>query len=354
MRQSLDPLKLLQQIAAEPHRQDFYGVLRAIECAYPNQPRLGHSVRALEDPIRLGQDPSLVFAPATISALQPGLAGAPPRLVQLFFGLMGPHGPLPLHLTEFIRERLLHHRDPAVVRFLDILVHRPLTLFFRAWSQAQPTASFDRPKSDRFSAYVGALIGMGTPALRRRDAAGDHVRLFFAGWLARQPRSADGLRAILEGFFQLPVRIAEFAGHWMRLPGDDLTRLGINTPGSLLGIGAVLGTRVWDRQHRIQVAFGPLTLAQYESLLPGGQAQGRLSALMRHYLGFEIDWDLRLSLKREQIPTARLGGPTRLGWSAWLGSRLHTADADDLAMDVERVVRLADPDPNTSTNTPPH
>jgi hypothetical protein len=30
-----------------------------------------------------------------------------------FFGLLGPQGPMPLHLTEFVRERLHQHGDPA-------------------------------------------------------------------------------------------------------------------------------------------------------------------------------------------------------------------------------------------------
>jgi type VI secretion system protein ImpH len=337
MRRSRDPLKLLDEIEQAPWKQDFFQVLREFECAYADKPRIGTSLRPQDEAVRLGQDPSMSFAPATFSAVQRSAQGGPARLVQQFLGLFGPNGALPLHLTEFARDRLLHHRDASLVRFVDVLHHRPLTLFYRAWAQAQPAVSFDRPQSDRFSAYVGSLVGIGMPGLRQRDAAGDHVRLFFSGWLSRPVRTADGLRAILSGFFKLPVTIREFAGHWLRLPEDDTTRIGARNAGCTLGGGAVLGHRVWDRQHGIQVAFGPLQLAQYESLLPGGPALERLVALMRHYLGFEIDWDLRLSLARDQVPTARLGS-TRLGWTSWLGCTQRKRDADDLRLDVERVV----------------
>lgn len=343
MRQSRDPLKLLEEIERAPWAQGFYALLREIECAYPAMPRLGRSLRPQDDAIRLGQDPTMNFAPAVFSAIQRNNRGAPPRLVQEFFGMFGPNGPLPLHLTEFARERLLHQRDPSFARFVDLLHHRPLTLFYRAWAQSQPAASFDRPAADRFSAYVGALVGMGTPALRKRDAAGDHVRLYFAGCLSRQVRSAEGLRNLLAGFFRLPVRIIEFAGHWMRLPADDLSRLGAGTQGSCLGVGAVLGARVWDRQHRIRIAFGPLTLEQYVSLLPGGTALQRLVSLIRHYLGFELDWDLRLSLAAGQVPTAQLGRGTRLGWTSWAGRASRQNDAEDLVLDVERVTTTAAP-----------
>lgn len=338
MRKSLDPVALFRRIEAEPWRYDFFQALRMIECAHPDRPRLGHARRPQDEPVRLAQTPSLAFAPATISSLSTANPHTPPRLSQQFFGLLGPNGPLPLHLTEFARERQLHHRDESFVRFLDVIHHRLLLHFYRAWAQGQPNVGLDRPRADRFSMYVGSLVGIGEPALRQRDAAGDHVRLFFAGLLSRQVRNVDGLRSMLAGFFRLPVRIIEFAGHWMRLPEDDLSRLGTRRQGARLGQGAVLGARIWDRQHRIQLAFGPLSHAQYESLLPGGKALEQLVALMRHYLGFQLDWDLRLSLDRNAVPAARLGTNSRLGWTSWLGSRSRADDADDLVLNVEQVV----------------
>jgi type VI secretion system protein ImpH len=65
-------------------------------------------------------------------------AGAPPRLMQRIFGLLGPNGALPLHLTEYARERAQHHGDPTFQRFLDTLTHRFALLFYRAWAEAQP------------------------------------------------------------------------------------------------------------------------------------------------------------------------------------------------------------------------
>lgn len=337
MRESPDPLSLLRALEDAPWDHDFYRTLRDIECAYPDKPRLGTAPRPQDESIRLGQEPSMAFAPAVFSALRPGKNGAPPRLVQQFFGLFGPNGPLPLHLTEFARERMLHKRDGSFVRFADLLHHRSLMLFYRAWAQAQPTVSYDRPRQDAFSTYVGALIGMGVPSLRNRDAASDHLRLYFSGSLARPVRTAEGLRSLLAGYFHLPVRIIEFAGHWLRLPPDDLTRLGGGTAACQLGRGAVAGGRVWDRQHRIQVAFGPLKWKQFEALLPGGKALRQLVALMRHYLSQELEWDLRLSLAPEEVPPATLGGQTRLGWTSWVGSTARLRDADELILDVEKL-----------------
>jgi type VI secretion system protein ImpH len=278
------------------------------------------------------------FAPAAVSAFERGEDGRVPRLVQRFFGLLGPNGPLPLHLTDYARERILHGGDTTLARFLDVFHHRFTELFYRAWAQAQPTVSLDRPQDDRFAIYVGSLLGIGTPAMARRDALGDHAKLFFAGLLARQVRNADGLRAWLTGYFRVPVRIEQFVGHHLRLPAEDLTRIGVDTDGARIGVGAVLGARVWDRQHKFRIEIGPLKLVQYENFLPGGAAIERLVALVRQYLCMELEWDARLVLMKDEVPRTRLGRCGRLGWTIWLGHYRRPRDAGDLTLEAERLV----------------
>jgi len=324
-------------LQARPWAHDFFHTLRSIECLHPDKPRIGEATRPTDEAVRFSQEPALDFAPATLSAFHLR-EGRPPRLEQRFFGLLGPNGPLPLHLTEYARERLMHNGDVTFARFLDIFHHRFLSLFYRAWSQAQPTASLDRPADDRFAIYVGALEGVGSPLLQKRDAAGDHVKLFFAGWLSRQVRNRDGLEALLAGYFRLPVRVESFVGHWLRLPENERSRLGTGGPAACLGQGALLGAAVWDRQHKIRIHLGPLSLSQYEDFLPGGSALARIVALVRQYLCFELDWDARLVLAAPEVPDLRLGGTTRLGWTTWLGGRPPGRDADDLVLDAERVV----------------
>lgn len=329
----------LHELQAQPFRHDFYAAMRRIECLFDDKPRIGQAVKPSDEPLRLGQDVSLTFAPAPIAELRPGQGERAPKLLQRFFGLLGPNGPLPLHLTEYARERLLHHGDATLAAFCDMFHHRLLELFYRAWSQAQPTANLDRPQDDRFADYVGTLVGIGSPRLRQRDAAGDAVKLFHAGLLARQVRNADGLASLLESFFRRPILIETFVGHWMRLPQAERTRLGGDGgASSRLGISAVIGASVWDRQHKFRIRLGPLEWQAYEDFLPGGRGLARLVALVRQYLGFELAWDLRLSLAHAEQPPLRLGGPMRLGWSSWIGRVRHERDADDLVLDAEAVL----------------
>lgn len=340
-----DAVSFLEALAREPYRYDFYETLRRLECMYPDKPRWAMALRPIDEPVRLGQDPDMTFAPAPLAGFDFGRDGAPPRLQVRLFGLLGPNGPLPLHLTEYVRHRLRHAGDPTLSRFLDVFHHRLIALFYRAWAQAQPHVNRDRPGQDRFRVYVGAFVGIAPDALRDRDTVPDLARLFHAGTLIRQVRNADGLAAILSDFFAVDARVEEFVPHWLVLETTSRTRLG---EAAALGDGTVLGGRVWDRQSKFRIHLGPLTLADYESFLPAAPSGGpaarggaRLRELVdwvRFYLNFELDWDVRLHLKRDEVPPLTLGVAGRLGWTTWLGRRRTSTDAGDLVLDGETYV----------------
>jgi type VI secretion system protein ImpH len=328
---------LFEQLHQAPYKFDFYQALRRFECAFADKPRLGHSQRPVDDPIRLGQEPSLGFAPASLAGFTPGQKGLPGRLNVYLFGLLGPNGPLPLHLTEHARDRLRNHHDPTFARFLDIFHHRLLTLFYRSWASAQPTVNYDRPKSDRFALYVGSTFGLGMPSLRHRDSLPDLAKLHYAGRFACPTRNREGLRGIVGGFFGLPVEIEEFVGQWLELREVDFCRLGALAGISSLGRSITVGSRTWECQQKFRIVLGPLSLGQYESLLPGRENQGKLIALVRNYIGRELDWDVRLILRKREVPPLQLGGKGALGRTTWLLSHPRDRDADDLSFSPEEV-----------------
>ena len=255
-----------------------------------------------------------------------------PRLAVRFLGLFGPQGPLPLHLTEYARERIRNEGDKTFSHFADVFHHRMLCLFYRAWGNSQPTVNYDRPENDRFAFYIGSLFGIGTEALRRRDALPDRAKLFYAGHLACQAKHADGLSAMLRGFFRVPVRIKEFVGEWMDIAIPDQTRLGLSKAIGALGQSTVVGARVWGCQHKFRVVVGPMTLKQYQAFLPGGTSLGRLSAVVRNYIGDELEWDANLVLKRAEVPELCLDGGAQLGWTTWLGNPPAGRRIDDLLL----------------------
>lgn len=325
-----DLLALREALQNAPQRFGYYAALRRMQCAHDDKPRIGESVRPADDALRLGQRPALTFAPSTLAEFDSKNGGVP-RLGVNFFGLFGPNGPLPLHLTEYACDRLHNAGDPSLARFADMFHHRLLSLFFRAWAVSEPAVDLDRLEHSAYVAQIGALIGIGRPALRNRDALPDLAKIHHASRLACQRRNREGLEAMVSKLFEVPASIEEFVGAWLPLPRTDLCRLGVTGRSGGLGVNVHAGTRVWSAQHRFRLRLGPMTFADYRDFLPGGKALERLVALVRNYLNDELEWDVTLVLKRDDVPAVRLGTQHRLGWTSWLGCRRRAGDVGDAA-----------------------
>jgi len=320
--------------SAEPWAFDYFAVMRRLESVAKTTPRWGRALLPGAEPVRVGQEPSLSFAPASFSRFEPATVHSPPRLRQQFFGYIGPNGPLPVHLSDFIRERSLNHGDPTWLAFLDSFSHRFSLHFYRAWAQSRPAVALDRPGEDRFRLQIGALVGIGAPGRVERDEIHDDARLHFSGWLARRVHNVESVESVLCCYFGVPVKLERWVGHWMSLPAGELTRLGQGESSRSMGMGAMLGTRAWDRQHRVRLHLGPLTLEQYRMFLPIGDARPVLQRWMQQLLGDELEWDAELVLEKAQVPLTRLGdakgNAPRLGWVSWLGQRPRSRDAADV------------------------
>lgn len=331
-RQAPDPVALIDALHAHPESFEFFEAVRRIECAYPEQPRLGESTKPSEDPVRLCQTPSLAFAPRMIDRVEKPVDGKPTRMHGLFFGLFGPNAPLPLHLTEYALDRQINAKDPTLTAFANIFHHRMMSLFYRAWADAQPTVQHDRPDEDRFGLYMGALVGLGTPHLDGRDALPDRFKRFFAGRLLQQTRNGEGLAALLRDFFRIPVRVIEFVGEWMQLPGEAHLCLGRTPDVAGLGRTTVMGAQVWGTQQRFRLRIGPLSGNEFNHFLPGGEALKELVAAVKTYVGEEKAWDVQLVLKGAEVPTTRLGQAGRMGLTTWMGAPPPQLDADNVLL----------------------
>lgn len=335
--------RFVESLVREPYKFDFFQTLRRLEAlngAGGEKPRFGDASRPADEPLRLGQEPDLSFAASTLARVLPGGEGGTPRLWVNFFGLLGPNGPLPLHLTEYARERLRNSDDPTMSRFFDVFHHRMLLFFYRAWASSQPTVGRALRARDRFELYVGALAGFGLEAIRSRDAFPDVAKLFYAGRLGVQSRNAEGLAGVVSDFFSMPTRLEPFQGEWLDLPVENRWRLGTSRHGLRLGVSAMLGKKTWARQQKFRLVLGPLDRAQFQRMLPGGASLPKLAALVRNYIGDELQWDLRLFLEDKVEEPWHLGG-SRLSWTTWLG-RSASGRREDLVLDPQvEAARLA-------------
>lgn len=330
-----DHLTHYAQLLQEPEKYHIFRALRIVEAQFPDLPRLGETTRPKQEPFRLEQEAELAFPPSTIAKIVPPSGGKPGRLINRFFGLFGPHGPLPLHLTEFARDRLRNHRDPTFLAFGNMLTHRLFGLLYRAYAVAHPAPSFDRAlkgkqsgrEVDPFARKVAAFSGHYEKGFNARDEMPDMAKRHFVGHLTPGPKHALGLISIISGFVRAPVSLQQFVGQWLELEADDRWQLGSRVG---LGLGTSIGSKVWSHAAKFRLRIGPLSLADFERMMPGAPSLSRLEAIVRNYVGDTLDWDINLVMRRDEVPQAVLGKTTMLGHTSWIGTRTGDTDADDL------------------------
>lgn len=327
--------ELLARLSATPWAFGFTALMRRLGAAHTTLPRIGLASRPQQEPFRLGQTAALTFAPREIAeVVLPGKADSPlapgaplPRsgnnpalpMVRLYgLGLLGPNGPLPLHYTELVRDRTENHNDSTLADFLDIFHHRYLTHMYRAWAQSQAAAGLDRVDDETFSRYIAQLTGHD-PLEIRDSVLPAHARMAASTHLSREARNPDGLAQTLARFFAVPVQLQEFVMHWIRIDEQDQTRLGMPRTSSVMGVGAIAGEVVADRQNKFRLVLGPLYLDEYLGFTPQGQNLPLLVEWVRGFVGFEFVWEVELRVRKDSAPPARLDEREKLGWSTWLG-----------------------------------
>jgi type VI secretion system protein ImpH len=317
-------VKLVDRMAKEPWRFDFFDVLRQLERANASKPRIGDSAARREEYVELGQDPYLEFPGANLAGVTD--EGDRLKIIVKFLGLLGPQGALPLSTTD---ESLgwLMMRDDAFPRFLDLFNNRFLQLFFRAWSNSRPIGQHDRPSQDRFIAYIGSVMGAGTAPYRDLDQVPDIAKLEFAGLLAPKAKSASRLARFLRGLFGVKVDVDEFVGSWLVFdPGD---RTAIGRKHSALGKDLLLGSSVFSVEDKIRIRLYVKNFAQYEQFLPakGSTLSRPLADAVFFYIGDELDWDVELAIPAGEVAPVKLGIGGRLGWTSWVSPNWSSTDA---------------------------
>ena len=68
----------------------------------------------------------------------------------------------------------------------------------------------------------------------------------------------------------------------------------------------MVGDEIWDQGAGVRIRLGPLDLKQYLDFLPEGSAYAPLRAITRFFSGDEIDFEVQLVLKREEVPACEL------------------------------------------------
>jgi type VI secretion system protein ImpH len=350
-------------MARQSSRFDFFQAVRLLERHARRSRRregsvaVGEDVAPAHEAVRFTSCPSLGFAAAPVQSVKlppEQTPDAPAEMAVTFMGLTGPSGALPHHYTAtaIAQERT---RERSLRGFFDLFHHRLVSLFYRAWEKYRLPIAFernlfasggsDREESpwagrDPFTSALLCLAGLGNPGEQERLSVRDEVLVFFAGQIARRPRSAASLEAILGESFGVRAKVEQFRGHWLALETSERSRLGKSGGGGYCALGQslVLGGKVWDVQSGFRIRLGPLTYEKFCDLLPGSDRLRQVGDLARYYVGAEFDFDVQLELDPRERPRSRLGrgaGGGRLGANVWLSSGPAKVDSVKRAFRVK-------------------
>lgn len=318
----------------EPYCVQFFQAVRLMERLYPERKPVGLFVSPSTEVVQFSSVPTLAFPASEINNIEFGKDGQP-RLFVNFMGLCAAVGVLPHAYTEFLMERN-RAKDKSPAEFFDLFNHRMISLFYRGWQKYRFYIAYERTgaNDDVISRRLLDLIGLGAPSLVRRMEIADEACLYYEGLLSQRRPTAQGLKQLLEDYFEVPVKVEQFTGTWRRLPPENRSVLADS--GAFcerLGMGTIVGDEVFDQHGAVTIRLGPMSFDRYREFLPGARASVELRSWLRLFANREFDFVIRLMLDRKEVPQMKLGSEGAeapcLGLVSWMRNRPLDRDPDE-------------------------
>lgn len=337
---------VIDQLLAEPYRAEFFQAVNLIE-RWLEQNGVEHG-RALLDYLRFPNRLSVAFPPSQIAALT-AVADAPVAdaaalltalqegrlrhmsITPAFMGFLGGNGTLPLHYTQRIADHEHRTGDGGPRAFLDLFSQRSVTLFYQAWTKHRPGYMRDADGEDSLLPILLALAGTRPRQPQARDdhaGIDDEAVAFYAAQFRGRAVTGGVLAGVLSEYFGVPFALEQFVGAWRPIPFEHRARLGGGNTN--LGVGMVLGSRVYCRDTRVRLRIGPLDKDAFERFIPGAAATRALDKMLGMFCGVGLTFEVRVVLRKEDVRGLKLSaaGGGRLGIDAFVFTKAQTAPRD--------------------------
>lgn len=311
------PQSLYARLLREGYRFDFYQAVRLLERLFPDAPEPGTSSAGQAERIRFRPDHAMVFPPADLKRVTWHDGPTPHvEVVATFLGLYGVDSPLPAAFFEPIT--LEQSEAEALKSFLDIFNQRFYAYFYRSWKKYRPNVHDPDEGQQADLRRFLSVAGLGTPGAAAPPMSSLGLSAY-AARLAHRPRNAEGLRSLVWALLDdVPTRILEYMPTWVPLPRRGRLGQGL---GVRVGDDAIIGERIYDVSSSFRIQLGPMGLATYLDLLPGGPKARQLQDLVELYTAHTLAFDVELIVHAAEMPRLRLSDRrARLGLTTCLGA----------------------------------
>ena len=240
------------------------------------------------------------------------------RVTANFLGLYGHSSPLPTFYTEELLDEA--SLDESVSRdFLDIFNHRIFALFYRCSLKYSLFFQVMEEEGSEVPERLFCLSGLGSPLLRE-DMEMAFPLCRYLGLLTQYPHSACGLETMLrDAFSGVPVEVVQCLKRTVKIPPNQ--RISVGSNGCGLGIDSCIGGEVEDATGQFRIRIGPVSLEEFNELLPGNPLNEKLAAMTRFYLVDPLQFDIELILAGNECRPISIGMEmSRLGLDTWVFS----------------------------------
>lgn len=317
-RQSGAPL--IERLFKEFYRYSFFKAVSLIENLFPHKKPIGKTLAPDEEAVRFSSKIGFVFPASEISKIEHRDKEMPVDMEVAFMGLIGPSGIMPHCYNEQAVERA-YYKDFGITAFYDMFNHRLISLFYLAWKKHKLSATYPSDAKDKISSCFLNLAGLGTPMLTEMLNIPDKSMVYYySGLLSRRSPSTVAIESAVGYFADTPVKVQQFIEQLLPISHEDQTQIG--RANSQLGIDTICGNHFYANNSKFRVNMGPMEYNNFQRLLPTGDMFGSAFTLVRYMVGMEYEFDIRLMLKREEVPVCMLGeespAPPLLGWTTWV------------------------------------
>jgi len=226
-------------------------------------------------------------------------------------GLLSQHSALPEHYLDRICKEM-HLGQTALLDFINLFNNRLISLQYFAWKKSRLYLRAEISTSE--TPYKNMIRSLSHEPTDNESIPSDK-RLTYAGILQRYNRTSRNLSALIRHYFAVKCQITENIGQWIDIDSQNQSCLG--SVASTLGKDTLLGDRHWSIQYKIKIELGSLSLAEYQSFLPGKQNHKLLLNWLKHFLPNHICFDLYIQLKSSDIGELK-PDQQQLGYTTWL------------------------------------
>ena len=233
--------------------------------------------------------------------------------------MYGISSPIPTWYTEELIAAELEEKTSARM-LLDVIHQRLYSSLYQSSTKYQLLQKVVEEQSPQYLDVLFDLTGIPRKSVGESFPSPNRL-LRYIGLFRQKPRSAEGLKVILEDALRrVQVEIHQCIGRTVKIP--EFQRLALGIVGNHLGVDSIVGEELEDHTGKILISIGPVPLERFHQLLNGSPECRTLIFLIEAYINVPIDCDLEIILEENEAKTAQLGVPefSCLGKNAWIFS----------------------------------